>query len=42
MQDLQGPKIRVGSLPEAGVPIKVGGDLVFDTALIAYAGKEIP
>ncbi len=42
MQDLQGPKIRVGSLPEAGVPIKVGEEVVFNTSLTAYKGKEIP
>src|SRR3989344_3863055 len=42
MQDLQGPKIRVGSLPEAGVPIKVGEEVVFDTSLTEYKGKEIP
>ena len=42
MQDLQGPKIRVGSLPEAGVPIEVGAEVVFDTALTAYKEKEIP
>ena len=42
MQDLQGPKIRVGVMPEAGVPIKVGEDVVFDTSLTEYKGKEIP
>jgi pyruvate kinase len=42
MQDLQGPKIRVGSLPEAGVSITVGGEVVFDTSLTEYKGKEIP
>ncbi len=42
MQDLQGPKIRVGSLPEAGVPIMVGDEIVFDTSLTEYKGKEIP
>lgn len=42
MQDLQGPKIRVGIMPEAGAPIKVGGEIVFDTSLTEYKGKEIP
>ncbi len=42
MQDLQGPKIRVGVLPEAGVPVEVGGEVVFDTSLMEYKGKEIP
>ncbi|TSC84637.1 MAG: pyruvate kinase [Parcubacteria group bacterium Gr01-1014_13] len=42
MQDLQGPKIRVGGLPEVGVSIKVGEEVVFDTSLTEYKGKEIP
>ncbi|KKR34718.1 MAG: Pyk [Candidatus Magasanikbacteria bacterium GW2011_GWA2_40_10] len=42
MQDLQGPKIRVGIMPEAGVPIKVGQEVIFDTSLTEYKGKEIP
>lgn len=42
MQDLQGPKIRVGSLPEAGVPIKVGDEIVFDTSLTEYQNIGIP
>jgi len=42
MQDLQGPKIRVGSLPEAGVSIKVDEEVTFDTSLTEYKGKEIP
>ncbi|MEK7131428.1 MAG: pyruvate kinase, partial [Patescibacteria group bacterium] len=42
MQDLQGPKIRVGSLPEAGVPIKVGEELVFDTGLTEFKNGDIP
>ncbi len=33
MQDLQGPKIRVGALPEAGIAIKVGEEVVFDAPL---------
>jgi pyruvate kinase len=42
MQDLQGPKIRVGTLPEAGVPIKEGGKIVFNTAIKNYTAEEIP
>ncbi len=42
MQDLQGPKIRVGLLPEAGVQIAVGQELVFDTAITKYEGDTIP
>ena len=39
MQDLQGPKIRVGSLPEAGVPIAVGQEITLDTSISEYADK---
>lgn len=42
MQDLQGPKIRVGVMPEAGLPIKAGDQIVFDTSLTEYKGNEIP
>ncbi len=42
LQDLQGPKIRVGVLPEAGVVLSPGAQIVFDTALSEYAGEAIP
>ncbi len=42
LQDLQGPKIRVGVLPEAGVALVPGAQVVFDTALSEYAGEAIP
>src|SRR3989339_32040 len=42
MQDLQGPKIRIGALPESGVAIKVGEEVVLDTALVEYKGGAIP
>jgi pyruvate kinase len=42
LQDLQGPKIRVGVLPEAGVALSPGAQIVFDTALSEYAGEAIP
>ncbi len=42
MQDLQGPKIRVGIVPEAGVAIKVGEEIIFDTALTEYEKNRIP
>ncbi len=42
LQDLQGPKIRVGALPEAGVVLTPGAQIVFDTALAEYAGEAIP
>jgi len=42
MQDLQGPKIRVGVLPAEGVELKSAATIVFDTALNEYAGGAIP
>jgi pyruvate kinase len=36
LQDLQGPKIRIGLLPESGVPLAEGAMTVLDTA----AGKD--
>lgn len=42
LQDLQGPKIRVGVLPEEGVVLTAQATLVFDTALSQYAGEAIP
>lgn len=42
MQDLQGPKIRIGSLPEAGVPVRIDGEIVFDTSLMQYKENRMP
>jgi pyruvate kinase len=42
LQDLQGPKIRVGKMPEAGVEIMNGTEVVFDTSIKEYAGSAIP
>jgi pyruvate kinase len=42
LQDLQGPKIRVGLLPEHGVELKEGDTVSFSTALDEYDGKVIP
>jgi pyruvate kinase len=36
LQDLQGPKIRVGDLPENGIELKKGGEIIFTT------GKHSP
>ena len=41
-QDLQGPRIRVGVLPEAGVVVKAKDMLIFNTARMDFDGKEIP
>ncbi len=42
MQDLQGPKIRIGALPEKGVPIKVGEEVVLDAALKEFKAGIVP
>jgi pyruvate kinase len=42
LQDIQGPKIRVGKLPEEGVELKEGEVVVFDTSLDEYDGSSIP
>ncbi len=42
LQDLQGPKIRVGNLPEAGIEIKTGDMAIFDTAQEGYQNNTIP
>lgn len=40
LQDLQGPKIRVGELPKAGMVLKDGAEVTFTTAVRA-SGKKI-
>lgn len=42
LQDLQGPKIRVGKLPDEGVNLKKDQAVVFDTAHDTYDGEVIP
>lgn len=42
MQDLQGPKIRVGVLPEEGIELVADSELVFDTAIHEYTGSAVP
>lgn len=42
MQDLQGPKIRVGLLPEAGIDLKENDLVTFDTSLDKYVKDIIP
>ncbi|MFH1291895.1 MAG: pyruvate kinase [bacterium] len=42
IQDLQGPKIRVGVLPETGVNIEVGQELYLNTDRKNYVDHEIP
>jgi len=42
MQDLQGPKIRVGILPEEGLELKEKQSVVFSTGITEYKGEAIP
>jgi pyruvate kinase len=42
LQDLQGPKIRLGILPKEGVELVMGKQYIFNTLLKEYDGKEIP
>jgi pyruvate kinase len=42
MQDLQGPKIRIGVMPDKGIAVKEGEEIVLDTSITEYAGKELP
>lgn len=42
MQDLQGPKIRIGVMPPTGKMIEVGDMVTFDTSVLEYTGHEIP
>lgn len=40
--DLQGPKIRLGILPEQGIELKTGSSVVFSTAIGMYKNGPIP
>lgn len=42
MQDLQGPKIRIGLLPEKGIILKEGQVVSFSTGIIDYENGLIP
>lgn len=42
MQDLQGPKIRVGILPADGLSLKTGEMVTFDTAAVDHSRDVIP
>lgn len=41
-QDLQGPKLRLGILPDVGVAVTEGEQVVFDTMSHEYTGGVIP
>ncbi|MEK7603967.1 MAG: pyruvate kinase [Patescibacteria group bacterium] len=40
--DLQGPKIRIGLMPEGGIELKIGKKVIINTAIFSYNGNEIP
>ncbi len=42
LADLQGPKIRLGTMPEQGVEMKTGTSVTFSTAVDTYKGSVIP
>ncbi len=42
LQDLQGPKIRVGELPKEGIALKKGQTVVLSTAVMRSEGDPIP
>ncbi len=42
LQDLQGPKIRLGVLPEAGMALEAGKTYIFDTGVRQAEGDVIP
>ncbi|MDO8622235.1 MAG: pyruvate kinase [bacterium] len=42
LQDLQGPKIRVGNLPKEGVVFRQGKSITLTTAATVYRGGKIP
>ncbi len=42
LQDLQGPKIRVGKMPQEGVDLVVDQEIIFDTSLDEYQDGKIP
>lgn len=42
MQDLQGPKIRLGNMPKEGIKIKAGEKIVFNTKILEYKNNEFP
>jgi len=42
IQDLRGPRIRVGLLPEKGITLEAGKTIAFDTAVKKYSNGVIP
>ncbi len=42
LQDLQGPKIRIGKMPEKGVELKEKQKITFDTSIDSYTNQCLP
>ncbi len=42
LQDLQGPKLRIGEMPDKGLELKEGGEIFFKTGEKKYTKKFIP
>src|SRR3989338_4080737 len=42
LQDLQGPKIRIGTLPDQGIPLTEGASATFTTGRELYRNNIIP
>lgn len=42
LQDLQGPKIRIGKMPEEGIEIKNNTQVIFDTSISEFKNGVIP
>ncbi|TAL49758.1 pyruvate kinase [Patescibacteria group bacterium] len=42
IQDLQGPKVRLGKLPNAGVELPQGGTIILTTATDTYSVGKLP
>ena len=42
MADLQGPKIRVGQLPDKGIKLAAGEKIKFDSSVAVYRNKIVP
>jgi len=40
--DIQGPKIRIGNLPETGIEVRVGQEIVIDTGTREFYENRIP
>lgn len=40
--DIQGPKIRIGNLPDTGIELKVGQEITIDTGTREYYENRIP